>query len=225
MLRLNLCSGPNVFPGWLNIDRVDQTEYLRILREDVPPEMAAQWPEHQRRLVEHLRGGGKIDFRVHDVREPLAMFEDGSIDAIYVGQAIEHMNPIYHLPNFLHECFELLKPGGVLRITTPDLDLLLEAYRSGTLGRFASEQPAYYAKASPEAQLCYIMYGATGPDCHFDDYQGHFFCFTRGTLAAALTEAGFTGPYSFYNDTREGILGGEVRDEGLSHSILCEAVK
>lgn len=223
-MKLNLCSGPSMWPGsdWVHLDRVDQAEYLRILREDVSAEMAATWPEPQRRLSDYLRGGGKIDFRVHDVREPLAMFADGSVDAIYVGQAVEHMNPIYELPNFLAECYALLKPGGSLRITTPDLDILLDAYRLGRMHQFADEQPAYYAKAPPAAQLCYLMYGATGPDCTWDQYEGHFFCFTRGTLAAALTEAGFSGPYRF--DGKSEVFA-EAIDCGMSHSLGVEAVK
>ena len=226
-MKLNLCSGPNIWPGpdWIHIDRVDQTEYLRILREDVSPEMAATWPADQRRLSEYLRGGGKIDFRVHDVREPLTMFADGSVDAIYLGQCIEHFNERFEVPNLLHECHSLLKPGGILRMTTPDLDVLLDAYRTGTLGRFAVEQPAFYAKAKPEAQLCYLMYGASGADNTWSNYEGHMFCFTRSTMADALTEAGFAGPYSFHSTAGEGPLGDETNDCGMSHSFAVTAVK
>ncbi len=59
-MKLNLCCGPNIWPPknpslnyidpadqWVHIDRVDQCEYLRILREDVSAEMAATWPEPQ----------------------------------------------------------------------------------------------------------------------------------------------------------------------------------
>ena len=223
-MKLNLCSGPNIWPGpdWIHIDRVDQTEYLRILREDVSPEMAATWPADQRRLSEYLRGGGKIDFRVHDVREPLAMFADGSVDAIYIGQAVEHMTRTFELPNLLIECHTLLKPGGVLRITTPDLDLLLDAYRLGRMHQFADEQPAYYAKAAPSDQLAYLLYGAGGGACSWDNYEGHFHCYTHGTLATVLTEAGFSGPYNFYARSE---AFADAIDCGMSHSIGCEAVK
>lgn len=226
-LKLNLCSGPSIWPGsgWIHVDRVDQAEYLRILREDVSPEMAATWPADQRRLSEYLRAGGKIDFRVHDVREPMAMFADCSVDAIYVGQAIEHFNPVREVPALLAECYALLKPGGVIRITTPDLDTLLDAYRFGRMQQFASEQPAFYAKAKPEAQLCYLLYGATGPDCTYSNYEGHFFCFTRSTMADALTEAGFSGPYNFHAIAGEGLLGDETNDCGMSHSFAVTAVK
>ena len=220
-MRLNLCSGPNLFPGWLNIDRADQTEYIRILREDVPPEMAAQWPEHQRRLVNHLRAGGTIDFRVGDARGALG-FEENSIDAIYIGQAVEHFNRVHSLPGLLHECWTILKPGGALRITTPDLDLILEAYQRGEMGKFKKEQPEYYAKAAPADQLAFLLFGATGPECDQEAYEGHFHCFTRGTLATALTEAGFSGPYRFDGKSE---AFAEAIDCGMSHSMGVEATK
>lgn len=220
-MKLNLCSGPNLFPGWLNIDRVSQDEYIRILREDVPPEMAAQWPDHQRRLVEHLRAGGKIDFRTGDARGALG-FEADSVEAIYLGQCVEHFNRQAELPGLLHECYELLKPGGRIRITTPDLDILLDAYRLGRMHQFVREQPAYYAKADPADQLAYIMYGATGPECTVEHYEGHFHIFTRGTIAVALTEAGFSGPYEF---GEKSATFADCVDCGMSHSLAVEAVK
>ncbi len=220
-MKLNLCSGPSLFPGWLNIDRVDQSEYLRILREDVSPEMAATWPEHQRKLVEHLRAGGTIEFSKGDARAALG-FEENSVDAIYLGQCVEHFNRVHELPGLLHECFRMLKPGGTLRITTPDLDTILEAYLQGNLSRFNNEQPEYYAKATPPDKLAYIMFGATGPDCTAEHYEGHFHIFTRGTIATALTEAGFSGPYSF---GEKSAVFAEALDCGMSHSLGVEAVK
>lgn len=213
-----------MWPGddWIHLDRVDQTEYLRILREDVSAEMAATWPDDQRRLSDHLRGGGKVDFRQHDiVAQPLPVTA-GTIDAIYLGQCVEHFNRIHELPHILSECRDALKPGGVLRITTPDLDILLNAYRLGQMDRFAAEQPAYYAKAAPADQLAFIMFGATGPDCTHSRYEGHFHCFTYGTIAEALTEAGFSGPYQFQ---RKSAVFSDAIDKGMSHSLAVEAVK
>lgn len=223
-MKLNLCSGPNVFGSpWINFDRVDQRDYIRIMRDEYrSPEMRATLPENQRRLAEYLGAGGKIDFRVHDVRSPLAMFADGTVDAIYLGQCVEHMTRTYELPNLLHECYELLRPGGRIRITTPDLDILLDAYRLGRMHQFNDEQPAYYAKAAPADQLAFLMFGAGGGDCSWDNYEGHFHCYTRGTIATVLTEAGFVGPYEFGapSEAFEGVV-----DCGESHSIFVEAAK
>ena len=233
-MKLNLCSGPNIWPGpgWIHIDRVDQREYLRILREDVSPEMAATWPADQRWLSEYLRAGGKIRFFQADALDLMNFcgvtadesldMDDGSFEAIYLGQCIEHFNRRTDALELLRECHALLKPGGVLRITTPDLDLLLDAYRSGQMYKFAPEQPAFYADAAPADQLAYLMYGATGPECDWQNYEGHFHCYTRGTIATLLTEAGFSGPYEF--GAKSEVFADAV-DKGMSHSLAVEAVK
>jgi SAM-dependent methyltransferase len=227
-MKLNLCSGPNLWGGesWIHADRVDQSDYLRIMRDEYrSPEMRAGLPDFQRRLAEYLGDGGKIDFRVADARTTLPMFADESFEGIYLGQCAEHWNRQHETVNILSLCHRLLKPGGILRITTPDLDKLLDAYRLGRMHEFATEQPAYYAKADPADQLCYVLFGATGPSCTTEQYEGHFHCFTRGTMATALTEAGFSGPYQFFDTAGEGPLGDEVVDCGMSHSLCCVAVK
>ncbi len=223
-MKLNLCSGPSMWPGpdWVHVDRVDQSEYLRIMREDYnTPAMIASLPPDQRRLCEYLRGGGKVDFRVGDVREPLP-FGNETADAIYIGQAVEHWNRQQETVRILAECHRVLKPGGAIRITTPDLDLIVDAYRFGQLHKFAPEQPAYYEAASPADQLSYILFGATGPECTTERFEGHFHCYTRGTIATALTEAGFSGPYEF---GEKSAVFADAVDCGMSHSLGVEAVK
>lgn len=225
-MKINICSGPNLWggPDWVHIDRVDQSNYLRIMREEyVTPQLIAGLPPDQRKLSEYLRGGGKIDFRVGDARQPLP-FDDGSCEAIYLGQCVEHFNRQHELIPLLRECHRLLAPSGVLRITTPDLDRLLDAYRLGRMHQFTVEQPAYYAAASPADQLACILFGATGPDCTVENYEGHFHIFTCGTMATALTEAGFEGPYNFdWAEINELFV--DAVDKGMTHSLRVEATK
>ena len=217
-MRLNLCSGPNVFPGWVNVDRVDQSSYLQILREagDV-----SSWPEAQQKLVEHVKAD-RIQFYTHDARERLP-FDDNSVEAIYLGQCVEHFNRGYELPGILKECLRVLKPGAPIRITTPDLQLLFDSALAGTLDKFTSEQPEFFANALPEDRLSYLMFGAMGRDCTSEHYEGHFHLFSPRSMALALHEAGF-GEVGFF--------GVSIRDEfrdvvdcGMSHSLGAEAMK
>jgi len=48
-------------------------------------------------------------------------FDDNSFDVVYHAQFIEHLS-IGDAKSFTEECYRILKPGGVLRIVTPDLE-------------------------------------------------------------------------------------------------------
>ncbi len=62
-----------------------------------------------------------------DVRQGLP-YRTGSVDYIFSEHFIEHLCREDAM-SFLEECYRTLKPGGVLRIATPDLDDLVHRYR------------------------------------------------------------------------------------------------
>jgi predicted SAM-dependent methyltransferase len=216
-MKINLCCGPNMFPGWLNVDGADmEREYLRHLR-DAPDGFV--WPEPQRELAAWVKSGKPLDFMVHDVRKGLP-WPDSSVDAIYIGQAIEHFNRRTEAPKLLKECLRVLKRGGAIKLTTPDLDQLVRTYLTcerGGMNEWATEQPAFYWGAHPADQLSYLMFGATGPDCTQEHYEGHFHLYTYHSLRELLHEVGFA--HSAHDWPHK------VRDCGMSHSFAIEAVK
>ena len=220
-MKVNLCCGPNMFPGWLNVDGSDmEREYLRHLR-DAPDGFV--WPEPQRELAAWVKSGKPLDFMVHDVRKGLP-WPDNSADAIYIGQAIEHFNRRTEAPKLLKECRRVLERHGVIKLTTPDLDVLVSAYAQDNgmihdLDYFASEQPAFYADALPEDQLAYLLFGATGPACTQQNYEGHFHCYTERSLGQLLLECGFELRGDKFPEFSQ------CRDCGMSHSFAIEAVK
>src|ERR1700760_4722922 len=108
-----------MFPGWLNLDRVDMTSYRETLRA-TPDETLDTWPEHQRQMSRNAKHGD-VKFALKDLREGFPEYADGSVEAIYFGQAIEHLNVIQEAVPFLNECWRILRSGGRLRMTTPDL--------------------------------------------------------------------------------------------------------
>lgn len=223
-MKLNLCCGSNVFPGWLNVDRTDvEADYLKHLR-DAPKSM--QWPPEQQALVDRI---GEIQFMRHDVRTGLP-WADGTVDAIYVGQAIEHFNRRTEAPAFLKECARVLKQYGVIKFTTPDLQQLAHTYaRQDANGDYgfgqdnmdiwASEQPAFYAEALPEDQLSYLLFGASGADCTSQNYEGHFHCYTERSLGWLLIDCGFDVRTKLSPEFADCI------DKGMSHSFAIEGIK
>jgi len=92
--QLQIGSGGNVIPGWLN--------------SDIEPD------------------GDEIVYL--DASKPFPI-PDASFGFVYSEHVFEH---IHHKgqQNYLSECMRILKPGGTLRIATPDFDFLIRLCRT-----------------------------------------------------------------------------------------------
>jgi SAM-dependent methyltransferase len=66
------------------------------------------------------------DVRYHDVRKKL-LFADNTFDAAYALHIVEHLTPA-EATIFAKELYRLLKPGGIVRISTPDLEDICRSY-------------------------------------------------------------------------------------------------
>jgi predicted SAM-dependent methyltransferase len=61
-----------------------------------------------------------------DITKPL-LFENDYADFIYCEHGLEHVE-IYDGINFIKECYRILKPGGVMRLAVPCVDILFKSY-------------------------------------------------------------------------------------------------
>lgn len=217
-IKLNIACGPSIFPydNWINIDNADFSTYFNFI-ETV--NHSDGMPEHQKKLWEWCRDGNKIEYIKHDMTKPFTSFNDESVDYIYVGQAIEHLNPIFQAPQFLKECFRMMKKNAILRMTTPDLDKLLDAYKKNEMNKFNDDQPEWFKKSCPSMKLSHLMFGAGGKNSTQINYEGHQACYTRTSMDELLSGIGFKN-INFNPVKRE-----EIRDEGLSHSLVLECQK
>ena len=68
----------------------------------------------------------ECDVRYHDVREPLP-FADQTFDAAYALHIVEHLTPA-EAASLVTELYRVLKPGGIVRISTPDLEDICRSY-------------------------------------------------------------------------------------------------
>jgi predicted SAM-dependent methyltransferase len=112
-------------------------------------------------------------------------FADEMFDYIYSGHLLEHVSYRCGL-SMLRECYRTLKPGGVLRITTPDTDTLMRWLEAPT--ETDNEYFQYQHEQDP--------IGVAEPDgCHvFNNFVrawGHTFIYDRVTLRHLFTQAGF----------------------------------
>jgi predicted SAM-dependent methyltransferase len=81
-----------------------------------------------------IAAGPGIDIAC-DILEGLPL-EDESMDYVVSVHALPEIAYGDLLPT-LHELLRVLRPGGVLRLSLPDLDKAIDAYRAGNHGYFA----------------------------------------------------------------------------------------
>lgn len=100
----------------------------------------------------HVGDGIEPDVQVEDPMFPLAGYADRSVDKVYMGHVLEHVE-WRMLPAFLADIVRALRPGGVLVVVGPDVFRVIEHWRDGRepwqLVESALETPWPYA--SPEA--------------------------------------------------------------------------
>lgn len=68
----------------------------------------------------------EAEIRYHDVRRSLP-FADQTFDAAYALHIVEHLTPA-EAASLVDELFRVLKPGGIVRISTPDLEDICRSY-------------------------------------------------------------------------------------------------
>ena len=118
--KVNLGSGPNPISGWTNVDYAIGARLARI------PVLG--------RLVK-MSGVFNCDWDPSIVIANLAKrfpWADGTISVVYSSHTLEHFSKSEGHA-FLSECHRILKPGGIIRIVVPDLDVLVQNYREGNL--------------------------------------------------------------------------------------------
>lgn len=67
-------------------------------------------------------------------------YSNATVDEIYAGHLLEHIPQHVYV---LSEWWRVLRPGGVLTVTVPDLELSLELYRKGEMDRYFLNQVAF----------------------------------------------------------------------------------
>jgi len=124
-------------PDWINIDIVDLSAYAR---------------EHG------------FNFRQVDVTRGLP-FEDNSIDVINASHLIEHLSVVEGIA-FLKQCWRVLKPNSTIRIGTPDINKLVDAYKNREMDKFNDIQPEEYKQAPSQADKFWRLLTASHKTCY-----------------------------------------------------------
>lgn len=115
-----------------------------------------------------------------------------SFDYIFNEHMIEHIS-YGDAVGFLRECHRILKPGGKIRIATPDLRFLIELYNNEKTP--VQERYIKNVAATSLAKLPFVT------DAHVINHfyygWGHIFIFDAPTLIRLLGSLGFHDPVQF----------------------------
>ena len=189
-------------------------------------------------------GGGKghkkkDGWKIIDLRErtaDIAMdissrklpFEDGSVSVIFASHVLEHIYP-QKLEFVLREFYRVLKsPGGLLRISVPDIAKAISAYTRKDHSFFAQSTITPFKDNLPLGGLLAGWFYSTrifeDPECRHG--HGHVHCFDKNYMAWWLRKCGFLSVWeSFY---RQSIVE-ELREDGFDlhkdDSLFMEALK
>jgi|tagenome__1003787_1003787.scaffolds.fasta_scaffold19590903_2 predicted SAM-dependent methyltransferase len=108
-----------------------------------------------------------------------------SVDAVWASHNLEHIHH-HEVPSALGEFFRVLKPGGLLLLTTPNLQKAAEFVAHDQL-----EHEVYRSPAGPITPLD-MIFGHTASLARGKAFMAHKTGFTARTLQRLLTDTGFT---------------------------------
>lgn len=152
----------------------------------------------------------KADVR-QDLRQPLP-YAENTIDYIYSEHFIEHLT-YDEARRLMNECYRVLKPCGVIRIATPDLDHLIDKYQNGWQYQKWLEHPDYKFITSAGMMINYAVRA-----------WGHKYIWNAADLYTILKQAGFSSAEdrilneSWYQELRNL----EIREDS---TLIMEAMK
>lgn len=115
----------------------------------------------------------------------MSAVDDQSVDAIWSSHNIEHL--YYHeVAIALSEFFRVLKPGGLVLITLPDIQKVAEHVAAGSL-----EEPLYTVSNGAAIAAIDILYGWGARIAEGNYFMAHRTAFTAKTMQEKLFAAGF----------------------------------
>ena len=123
----------------------------------------------------HIDGYVNIDIRPMEAVDKvdnikyLRSFEKDSVNVVYACAVLEHFIR-WEYKNALRRWYEILKPGGILRVSVPDFESLIE----------------HYIENKNLSLLIGMFYGGQDYDQNF-----HHMCWDFDTLKNDLEELGF----------------------------------
>lgn len=149
-LKINLGCGLAVAPGWINVDGSLNTLMARFpaMLQKVGYRLTGAKQYYSQEQFLKLLNDHR--FVHHDLGRGIP-FDDSSVDFIFTSHFLEHLFE-RQAERLLEESFRVLKSGGVLRISVPDLSYAISLYQKGCKHQmlrdyfFVDESDSFYAR-------------------------------------------------------------------------------
>jgi len=153
-------------------------------------------------------------------------FPDDTAECAVMFDVIEHLHPTREAPQALREIRRVLAPGGVLRVTTPDLHTLAVAYLEGRWEPFEGSQPPAFRDVHESLKFSMIAFGNHADTTPEGVYDGHQCLYDEAGLLAVLKAAGFREvvvqrPHESLSE----IIRAGIVDPWPATALIVEAVK
>ena len=137
--------------------------------------------------TKHIEGYTNIDVRylpgvdeVNNIKF-LRNYKPNSVDVIYACHVLEHFSR-WEYKTVLNRWFEILKPGGTLRLAIPNFSAIC----------------SYYVKTGDLSSIMGLLYGGQDYDENY-----HYVTFDYNSLSNDLTQIGFNNIKEYNHKTTE----------------------
>jgi predicted SAM-dependent methyltransferase len=202
LVKVNLGSGLSVVPDWINVDGSLNSLFSSCPRFIHAVLYRATGSKMYYTFLQYSSILKNNKFIFHDLSYSVP-FADNTIHLVFSSHFLEHLAKSDG-SNFIGEIYRVLKPGGRVRLSVPDLHYALSLYACGEKERmledyfFVDSQGSYYAR--------------------------HKYMYDFDSIKMLFTEKGFTEieKYEFHQGKLPDI---ELLDNRPEDSIFVEAVK
>lgn len=182
--KLNLGAGSRGLPDWTNVDAGLKYRLWRLIPLfQIASQIGLMNIETLGWLKDTARPSPNL--KRWNLRRRLPLQSD-SVAFVYCAETLEHFE-FYAARTLLHEIYRVLKPGGILRISTPDARRIAKAYiegaiDSGQFNRFFYEPLISFYEPSVIERIGKRIYTT----------QYHLWIFDTGSLNDLLREVHFS---------------------------------
>jgi len=121
--RINIGCGKTPTEGWINFDNSPSIMLANSLSKYFFAKIFGFLNKEQ---IENINWNKKNKIFFADAKKKIPLPND-SAECIYTSHMIEHLSREESI-SFLNEAFRVLEPGGILRISVPDLKLAVNSY-------------------------------------------------------------------------------------------------